>query len=319
MGLPGLRTGVRQFCCTARALRQTLGQHEFPAIVKNSRERHQIYVSKSLDPYLNLSIEHYLLRHSPDDARVLFLYVNRPCVVIGRNQNPWMEVDLRYIHSAHAGRKQLDLVRRRSGGGAVYHDPGNVNFSVICPIADFSRDKHAEMVVRGLRSLGVERARVNKRHDIVLDQGSEKTMVDPDDTHISPYMTSAKESRPRKISGSAYKLTRARALHHGTCLLDTNSISTLNSVFCAPGLPFIKARGVESVSSPVTNVKVSRLEFERTVTEQFCRLYSVSGAFDAQGSFKALVEESAGNLVGHELQLVPEIQEGYDELKVPIF
>ena len=109
------------------------------------------------------------------------MYINRPCVVIGRNQNPWLEVNLgllrqkrhgRHVEPQHPALGDVDLVRRRSGGGTVFHDEGNVNWSVICDFTQFTRDKHAEMVVRALRRSGIARARVNERHDIVLDQGN---------------------------------------------------------------------------------------------------------------------------------------------------
>lgn len=198
----------------------------------------QSYVSTTHDPYLNLSIEHHLLTHSPPDSKILFLYRNTPSVVIGRNQNPWLEVNLNLLDlpPRHKRQKELsdlpdigakvEVVRRRSGGGTVFHDLGNVNWTVICPAKEFTRDKHAEMVVRALRSRGVDRSRVNERHDIVLDQGSAGIEgVPSDDLHQRRYeLDSLKgETGPesRKCSGSAYKLTRGRALHHGTALLNS--------------------------------------------------------------------------------------------------
>ena len=100
----------------------------FTEKLSNPSNKLQSYVSRSSDPYLNLSIEDHILRKSPPDSTVLFLYVNRPCVVIGRNQNPWTEVNLSILNAA-TGMKDLkdteppgigvvDLVRRRSGGNA---------------------------------------------------------------------------------------------------------------------------------------------------------------------------------------------------------
>ena len=213
--------------------------------------KYQIYRSISIDPYVNLSVEHFLLQKSPPQSTVLFLYFNEPCVVIGRNQNPWLEVNHEVLV-----KDEIQLVRRRSGGGTVFHDTGNVNYSVICPSAEFTRDKYAEMVTQALRKFN-QRARVNERHDIVLDQGpflSKGDQPDKNDMHRTAYASSSGKSVPLKVSGSAYKLTRQRALHHGTCLLNTSNLHGISQLLNSPTRPFIKARGVESVRSPIANV-----------------------------------------------------------------
>ena len=234
--------------------------------------RFQIHVSHSLDPFLNLSVENYLLRSSPPNSTILFLYVNRPCVVIGRNQNPWLEVDLTLLKRPHARQssrgegdqsgnmlqENVELVRRRSGGGAVFHDEGNVNYCVICHTADFSRDKHAEMVTSAIREVNL-RARVNERHDIVLDQGEvleETDWPDATDMHRTIFHQNSKENSPLKVSGSAYKITRQRCLHHGTCLLASSNLPMISQHLRSPSQPFLKARGVESVRSSISNVNL---------------------------------------------------------------
>ncbi|CZR69370.1 related to lipoyltransferase [Phialocephala subalpina] len=238
----------------------------------------QVYISRSLDPYLNLSIEHYLLQKTPADSTILFLYTNRPCIVIGRNQNPWVEVNLGLLRY---GELKVDLVRRRSGGGTVFHDEGNVNYSVICPTSTFDRDKHAQMVVRALQSLGVEKAKVNQRHDIVVDKVTDG------------------EKKTFKVSGSAYKLTRLRSLHHGTCLLSSPNLPTISSYLRSKAKPFIKARGVESVSSPITNTGIASESFEKAVVSEFSTMYSSEEV----------------TLVGSPEENVPEIAKGLEELK----
>ncbi|EGY16532.1 lipoate-protein ligase A [Verticillium dahliae VdLs.17] len=271
--------------------------------------RTQVYISRSSDPFLNLSIEHHLLQTTPSESTVLFLYTNRPSVVIGRNQNPWLELNLPLLHAyvprpATQGRGDdgkdghaagVTLVRRRSGGGSVFHDAGNVNFSVICPPAAFDRDRHAEMVVRALRGLGVPGARVNCRHDIVVDvgidadadadAGSKKAGVRalPQASSAPAPETCAANRGPEdgkatfKVSGSAYKLTRLRSLHHGTCLLSSPNLGSIGQMLRSPAEPFIKGRGVESVRSPVRNVGVGNEEFEGAVVREFGAMY---GAFD---------------------------------------
>jgi lipoate-protein ligase A len=271
----------------------------------------QSYLSRSRDPYLNLAIEDHILRTSPPDSTVLFLYMNRPCIVIGRNQNPWTEVDLSILHAQHSGiwepghtdppaRGNVDLVRRRSGGGTVFHDEGNVNWSIVCPRADFTRDKHAEMVVRALRKLGVERARVNERHDIVLDQGPRTRAAESSDTHTSPY-TDEGGPRPLKVSGSAYKLTRARAMHHATTLLASPNLMVIPHYLRSPAKNFIEAKGVESVSSPVGNIGLDVEKFQEKLQAEFATMHGDAGRPTVQ-------------IVGEEQLSIPDVKKGYDEL-----
>jgi lipoate-protein ligase A len=277
------------------------------------------YTSTSNDPYLNLSIEHHLLQTSPADAAILFLYTNRPSIIIGRNQNPWLEVNLALLNAAATRQGKdagalpetgldapVDLVRRRSGGGTVFHDGGNVNWTVICPSSIFTRDKHAEMVVRALRSNGIDRARVNERHDVVLDQGQKQTTggTDPADSHATPYQ-SASSPRPLKVSGSAYKLTRARALHHGTCLLSSPNLNVIPHYLHSPAKGFITAKGVESVSSPVGNILLANEAFETSVRKHFAEMYG-----EPEGG---VVE------VGEDWADVEGVRKGIDELKVCFF
>lgn len=270
----------------------------------------QSYLSLSRDPYLNLSIEHYLLQNTAPESAVLFLYVNRPSIIVGRNQNPWLEVNLALLDTSRhrpetepPGLGSVDLVRRRSGGGTVFHDEGNVNWTVISPSANFTRDKHAEMVVRALRNCGVARSRVNARHDIVLDQGAKGADTNPDDTHSTPYeATDFDTPRPLKVSGSAYKLTRNRALHHGTCLLSSPNLQVIPDYLHSPAKPFITARGVESVSSPVGNILLSNDEFISGVQDAFARQYQSAEQQPVQVGDEWLEEQS--------------IRKGCDELQV---
>ncbi|KAH6622701.1 hypothetical protein F5144DRAFT_336571 [Chaetomium tenue] len=262
----------------------------------------QIYRSASTDPYLNLSIEHHLLQRSHPDSTILFLYTNRPSIIIGRNQNPWLEVNLHALreglppqtsppppphttpttNDAHPSPRTttatvpvpIALVRRRSGGGTVFHDAGNTNYSVICPPAAFDRDRHAEMVVRALRGLGVGGARVNERHDIVVDVGDGGGGEGAGGTF--------------KVSGSAYKLTRTRSLHHGTCLLGSENLGRVSRLLRSPAEGFVKARGVESVRSPIRNVGVGGEEFVDAVMGEFRKMYG-----DAAGQGVVVGEDEA--------------------------
>lgn len=287
----------------------------FAEQLTNPANRVQSYISRSKDPFVNLSIEDYILRTSPPDSTVLFLYTNRPCVVIGRNQNPWSEVNLGILQAANSQSRaakdteppaigDVALVRRRSGGGAVFHDEGNLNWSITCPRTEFTRDKHAEMVVRALRKIGVDRARVNERHDIVLDQGHERRASDPQDTHRTAYTVDEGGLRPLKVSGSAYKLTRARALHHATTLLASPNLHIIPQYLHSPARKFIHAKGVESVSSPVANIGLDVEMFQERLQEEFSAMYAHQGS-------SPVVE-----VLGEEHLQIAEIKKGYKELKV---
>ncbi|KAK6824727.1 hypothetical protein PG987_012221 [Apiospora arundinis] len=290
------------------------GRRPFSAdAVAHPTNRVQIYVSRCHNPYLNLSFEHYLLQKSHPDSVVLLLYTNRPCVVIGRNQNPWLEVNLNSLNrqellappssssqpllhlegdhdDTDAALMGVQLVRRRSGGGTVFHDLGNVNYSVLCPPAAFDRDRHALMVVRALRSLGVSTARVNERHDIVVD----------DDTSKASATATATATSTFKVSGSAYKLTRLRSLHHGTCLLSTPNLDRVGRFLRSPAAPYLKARGVDSVRSRIRNVGVANAAFEEAVVAEFGAMY---GNVDVE------------TVATRDIQEIPEVMRGYEELR----
>jgi len=255
-------------------------------------------ISRISDPYLNLSIEHWLLQKTPPESKVLFLYVNRPSVILGRNQNPWVEANLSLL-----AKEGIDLVRRRSGGGTVFHDEYNVNYSVICPTSMFDRDIHANMVVKALRSVAGPHTRVNERHDIVQDMNGDDPRKNDPYTGIT---------RPFKISGSAYKLTRLRALHHGTCLLDSPNLDKMGQYLRSPVKKYITARGVDSVPSKVANVvpTLSNQLFMESVIEQFYELYGKEEA-------EMEVHDSTEQHPRDNYSDIPEILKGYNELKTP--
>ncbi|MCJ1258889.1 Biotin/lipoate A/B protein ligase [Lignoscripta atroalba] len=319
----------------------------FAELAKNASSRYQLYISRSNDPFLNLSVEHYLLQKSHIDSTILFLYIDRPCVVIGRNQNPWLEVDLRLLNGCSTGLRrrtpdekahrqvldQVDLVRRRSGGGTVFHDHGNINYSVICPTPDFTRDKHAEMVVQAIRRVN-PRARVNERHDIVLDQGEmlpESLRPDPRDLHKTAYTGGASTNPALKVSGSAYKLTRNRSLHHGTCLIQSPNLDVIPKYLRSPARAFMKARGVDSVRSPISNIAGDNkymgqskvFGFLRNILEAFTALYGLDqeilASFTQEGDDSVVVQGRnwVCAYVQDEAAEVPEIRAGMEELKSP--
>lgn len=316
------------------------------SIVKSTK--HQIYKSCTQDPFINLSIEHYLLQNSPTSSTILFLYINKPCIVIGRNQNPWLEVNLDLLKNSPTttsykgklyGLRNVELVRRRSGGGAVFHDEGNVNYSVICPPESFTRDKHAEMVTKAIRTFN-DRARVNERHDIVLDGGPPLPILE---SSLESNMHLTKYSQPHqflKVSGSAYKIVRNRCLHHGTCLVASPNLSAISQHLRSPARPYMQARGVESVRSPVGNassyesgspvdkhefsfIKAHTDRFQSQVVKAFADMYSLDGQhikdFLSQSNSTMLVrseDDLATGFIGEQASDVQEVASGIEELKV---
>ncbi len=149
----------------------------------------RVFLSPFQNPFLNLALEDHFLRGGAD-LPVLFLYVNRPCVVLGRFQNPWLETQLPYLVE-----NDIWLVRRQSGGGCVFHDEGNLNFCFITPDAMIDRRKHAEVLKEAFAKADIN-LEISPRHDLWLDG--------------------------RKISGSAFKQTKFGSFHHGTFLVSSD-------------------------------------------------------------------------------------------------
>ncbi|KAJ1759708.1 hypothetical protein GGF48_000589 [Coemansia sp. RSA 921] len=191
-------------------------------LVHTSGPKTLCYVSQSTDPYTNLAFEDWLLRNTDPQSYVLYLWRNRPTIVIGRNQNPWKECNLDMMQ-----KRDVLLARRTSGGGAVYHDLGNTNYTVLMPRQAFSRDRCALMVAQALQQADIP-AYVNARHDVAVGE--------------------------RKVSGSAFRLTSSRAFHHGTMLIDAD-LARLNGCLRSRHADAIEARGVDSVRSAVANLR----------------------------------------------------------------
>lgn len=192
------------------------------------------------DPYFNLAAEEYLLREV--EKPLLRLWRSSPSVVIGRHQIPSIEVNLDV-----AAKMNVPVLRRLSGGGAVYHDSGNVNYSLISKIPDCSRlnfDLLLAPIVASLNLIGVHATHVG-RGDLRLEGA--------------------------KISGSSFYLWRGFSLHHGTLLFDAD-LATLESLLDVKDDGVARPRSVRSIRSPVTNIKdACKGRFEDT--EAFMRAF----------------------------------------------
>ncbi len=178
---------------------------------------------KITDPRINLAIEEHLLRDFDVEDDFLLFYINEPSIIIGRNQNTLEEINADYVekHGIH-------VVRRLSGGGAVYHDLGNLNFSFITQYAagNFQNfRKFTDPVVHVLQGLGVD-AHLSGRNDILVGE--------------------------RKISGNAQYRSGSRMLSHGTLLLNTDLEQVVAALNVRQGK--IASKGLKSVRSRVANI-----------------------------------------------------------------
>ena len=172
----------------------------------------------------NLSIENWLLhREDPEEQEILFLWRNRPSIIIGRFQNPWLECRLHEMEQ-----NNISFARRQSGGGAVYHDEGNTNFTFITGKDGFSRTEKTNLIIKTLSELGIH-ANQGDRHDIYING--------------------------KKVSGSASKYTSGKVIHHGTLLINAD-LDALNKYLTTKHYKngSISSKGIKSVRSQVTNL-----------------------------------------------------------------
>ena len=177
----------------------------------------------STDVYFNMAFDEYALEQLPLDEPLFFLWQNRSAVIIGLNQNAYAEVDIDYLHLHN-----IDLARRITGGGAVYHDLGNLNYTIVGRSSDIERDypEYARHMLKALQALGVQ-AELSGRNDILVDG--------------------------RKVSGYAKRVYKDRLMVHGTLMYDVD-IEVLTHVLTPPTTK-LEAKGIASVKSRVANLK----------------------------------------------------------------
>lgn len=179
-------------------------------------------ISENTDPYFNLASEEYLLKGFRED--IFLLYRNAPSVVIGKHQNALAEINHAYIRKNH-----IMVARRISGGGSVFHDPGNLNFGFITEgeegkLVDYRR--YTRPVIEAIRTLGLE-VTPGQRHELLLGT--------------------------KKISGTASHVFKNRVLHHGTLLFSSSLEDQHNALRVRKG--HYEDRAVRSVKSEVTNIR----------------------------------------------------------------
>ncbi len=182
----------------------------------------RILLGDSVDPWHNLAVEERLFDLAGVDSCIFYLWQNKNTVVIGRHQNAWKECRTKLLEDE--GGK---LARRSSGGGAVFHDLGNLNFTFILPRDAYDVHRQLNVIRRAVAAFGVH-AEFTGRNDLVIAESG------------------------AKFSGNAFRFSERTGMHHGTIMVDVD-VDKLGR-YLAPGKDKLKAKGIESVRSRVCNL-----------------------------------------------------------------
>ncbi len=181
-----------------------------------------------------LALESRMLEDPAGEDGLLFCWSGEKAVVMGKNQNPWRECDLDFIRET-----DCTLARRVSGGGTVYHDPGNLNISWVLPRDKYRAEEMHGILIRALNQL-----------DITAELGNGGSLV----------------VAGKKISGSAFCYRKDRVLHHGTLLLDAD-LGELRAALAPPKMR-IETHAVDSVPAPVINLKTLQPEIDKRLIQE---------------------------------------------------
>jgi len=179
------------------------------------------YIGQGYNPYDNLALEEYFLDMLPQGVCLLYLWQNQKTVVIGRNQNAWQECKVEKLATDGGF-----LARRPSGGGAVFHDLGNINFTFLVNREDYNVEKQLSVIIKAVQSLGIN-AQPSGRNDITCEG--------------------------RKFSGNAFYRKGSNCYHHGTILMDVDMEQL--SHYLQVDTKKLQSKGVASVRSRVMNLK----------------------------------------------------------------
>ncbi|HOS18204.1 MAG TPA: lipoate--protein ligase [Clostridia bacterium] len=212
-----------------------------------------LYFGDSFDPWRNLAAEEIMF-DEPDDAMTLYLWQNANTVVVGRNQNAWRECRAALLEQ-EGGR----LARRTTGGGAVYHDLGNLNFSFACKREAYDLARQTSVILEAVRALGVD-AMFSGRNDLVTSDGA-------------------------KFSGNAFRFTKHSALQHGTLLVNVEMDRLAR--YLAPSPEKLRSKGVESVRARVKNLS----EYGPHITVKSVRDAVANAFFGEYGAYEVRAVE----------------------------
>ena len=212
----------------------------------------RIFEGKGFDPHENLATEKHLMDITPKGRCVLYLWQNQNTVVIGKNQNAWLECRTSLLEEE--GGK---LARRLSGGGAVFHDLGNLNFTFIMPKEDYDLDRQVTVIQKACALAGIA-AEKSGRNDLLADG--------------------------RKFSGNAFYQNATHAYHHGTLMVDVDKEKL--GRYLSPPKAKLEAKGVASVRSRVVNLK----ELAPDLTIDLMKQYMAKAFAEVYGGEAAVLE-----------------------------
>ncbi|KAL0230257.1 hypothetical protein PCE1_003818 [Barthelona sp. PCE] len=212
---------------------------------KKKNKKVKLFHSTTNDPYFNLATENYLLHHAKLPEQTLYLWQNAPVIVIGVHQNPWRE--------CHVNKLQEDdifLARRTSGGGCVFHDLGNTNFTFLSKKSEYNKENNNSIILTALNDRFGLKGEASGRNDLLIDG--------------------------KKFSGAAFKEARDRAFHHGTLLIDVD-LQHMSS-YLTPSKKKLESKATKSVKARVVNLhslnpEVTHETLTKAIEDEFQRFY----------------------------------------------
>lgn len=217
--------------------------------MNNKNLKAKFLASNSYNPWENLALEEYLLNNLKENEIILYLWQNDDTVVIGRNQNAWQEAPVTKLQA-----NGIKLARRLSGGGAVFHDKGNLNYTILMPRKEYNIKNQLQIILNALNNLGFK-AEFSGRNDILCQQ--------------------------KKVSGTAYYFGTKAAYIHGTVLVNSD-LKKLSS-FLKVSEAKIKSKGIDSVQSRVINLnqidqQITVPQIKESIKKSFAEIYNQTKA-----------------------------------------